>query len=119
MADVAFLKVLRASHLSSYCITDSAQHLLAFGQHYLRLGRHHLGRLAVNPNYRNQGLAKVLIAGLLEQAGNKSQSGEASLFVFRDNLAALHCYQSIGFREEAYPEVMPENMPNCVYMVLR
>lgn len=119
VADDDFIIILRAPHLNSYCVTDSAKHLLAFGQYYLRLDRYHLGRLAVNPHYRNQGIAKILIAGLLEKAVKNSKPREASLFVFKDNVAALHCYQNMGFREETYPEAMPENMPNCVYMVLR
>jgi len=119
MADDAFMTILRLPHLSSYCVVNSAKELLAFGQYYLRLERHHLGRLAVNPAYRNQGIAKILIAGLLAKASKNSGLREASLFVFRDNVAAHHCYLNMGFREEAYPDGMPENMPNCVYMVLR
>jgi ribosomal protein S18 acetylase RimI-like enzyme len=119
MKDDTFIELMRASHLSSYSVINSENVLVAFGQFYLRLERHHLGRLAVNPNYRNKGLAKLLITKLLEQATKFSQPREASLFVFRDNIAALKCYHSMGFREESYPDTMPANMQNCAYMVLR
>jgi ribosomal protein S18 acetylase RimI-like enzyme len=118
MADEKLLTLLSAPHLSSYSLLNDEQQLLAFGQHYMRLGRHHLGRLAVNPSVRGQGLAKMLIAQLLSKAKNTESAIGASLFVFADNLVALQCYQSLGFQAVPYPEVMPGNMQNCLYMVL-
>jgi GNAT superfamily N-acetyltransferase len=41
---------------------------VAFGQYYRRLEHHHLARLCVNPKYRGQGLAKILVTRILEQA---------------------------------------------------
>lgn len=118
MADDIFQALLSAPHLSSYSLLNDEQQLLAFGQHYMRLGRHHLGRLAVNPGVRGRGLAKVLIEQLLSKAKNTESAIGASLFVFADNQVALQCYQSLGFQAVPYPEVMPGNMQNCLYMVL-
>ena len=118
MADEGFLALLQAQHLSSYSLLNDEQQLLAFGQHYIRLGRHHLGRLAVNPDARGRGLAKVLIKQLLSAAQNTENAKGASLFVFADNNVALQCYQSLGFKIVAYPDTMPGNMQNCLYMVL-
>ncbi|UAA39581.1 GNAT family N-acetyltransferase [Paraneptunicella aestuarii] len=40
-----------------------------------------------------------------------------SLFVLTHNQAAIHCYQKHGFREREYPEALPGNMQDCLYMV--
>lgn len=117
MSDRAFLTILREPQLNSFCLFNADGQLLAFGQFYLRLERHHLGRLAVNPLFRNKGLAKILIASLLEKAQQKLGMRAASLFVFKDNDAALRCYLAMGFNEQSYPEGIPNNMPNCMYMV--
>ena len=117
MSDDQFLALLQAPHLHSYVLADQAAQTLAFGQFYVRLGRHHLGRLAVNPTWRGHGLAKILITLLLTQARQQQQAQGASLFVFADNHVALHCYTSLGFKLAQYPEALPPNMPNCLYMI--
>jgi ribosomal protein S18 acetylase RimI-like enzyme len=119
MSDENFLKLLTADHFTSFCLLNDGQQLVAFGQYYRRLEHHHLGRLAVNPNFRGQGLAKILITKILEQAFSEQSAKGASLFVFKDNIVAYQCYQSLGFIETDYPEApFPGNMQNCAYMVL-
>ena len=113
-----FTRHLRASHLTSYSLLDERHHLQAFGQHYLRINRHHLGRLAVNPEHRGRGFAKILITTLINKAFEQQSAEGVSLFVFRDNLAAYRCYQSMGFEERNYPGGIPGSMQNCAYMIL-
>ena len=117
ISDADFVSALSHEHLGSFCLVDEQQQVLAFGQHYVRLGRHHLGRLAVNPHFRGLGLAKELIERLLLQAKQDREARGASLFVYPDNRVAFNCYRSLGFREQAYPADLPEGMPECVYMV--
>jgi ribosomal protein S18 acetylase RimI-like enzyme len=113
----AFVQTLQAPHLRSYALVDQDANLLAFGQHYVRLGRHHLGRLVVNPQERGRGLGKILVTNLLAKAGLDRSATGASLFVFASNVVAYRCYQALGFAEAIYPEAMPANMDNCLYMV--
>jgi ribosomal protein S18 acetylase RimI-like enzyme len=113
----AFVQTLQAPHLCSYGLVDQDAKLLAFGQHYVRLGRHHLGRLVVNPQHRGRGLGKILVTNLLAKAGLDRRANGASLFVFASNVVAYRCYQSLGFTQALYPEAMPANMDNCLYMV--
>jgi ribosomal protein S18 acetylase RimI-like enzyme len=68
MSDKNFLKHLTANHFKSFCLLNQEQQLVVFGQYYRRLEHQHLSRLAVNHTYRAQGLAKVLITKILEQA---------------------------------------------------
>jgi ribosomal protein S18 acetylase RimI-like enzyme len=117
MSDDKFLNLLTAEHFTSFCLLNEEQQVVAFGQYYERLDHHHLGRLAVKPNNRGQGLAKILITKILEKAHLEQPAKGASLFVFKDNLVAYNCYQSLGFVETEYPEQpFPGNMQNCVYM---
>ena len=119
MSDESYLKLLTADHFKSFSLLNDEQQLVAFGQYYRRLDHHHLGRLAVNPKYRGQGLAKLLITKILEQAFLQQSAKGASLFVFKDNIVAYQCYQSLGFIETDYPEQpFPGNMQDCAYMVL-
>jgi ribosomal protein S18 acetylase RimI-like enzyme len=119
MSDEDFIKHLTVAHFTSFCLLNDERQLVAFGQYYRRLEHHHLGRLAVNPKYRGQGWAKILITKILEQAFKEQSAKGASLFVFRDNIVAYDCYQSLGFIETDYPEVpFPGNMQNCAYMIL-
>lgn len=136
--------------LHSYVMLDKSQQVLAFGQFYRRAGCFHLGRLAVAPIHRSQGLGKHLIRLLIAQArkisateehvkgdheepgikpekmsGIAPDSGQRhslttpiSLFVMKDNPAAIRCYQAMGFTFSNYPESMPEHLSHCLYMKL-
>lgn len=118
MADEDFINLLKAPHINSFSLTNDNQELVAFGQYYMRLGRRHLGRLAVNPGFRGQGLSKILVTNLLAQSALAQPNTDASLFVFKDNYVACSCYQSLGFIEIEYPEQpFPGNMQNCAYMI--
>jgi ribosomal protein S18 acetylase RimI-like enzyme len=119
MSDENFLKSLTAEHFKSFFLLNDEQQLVAFGQYYSCLGHHHLGRLAVNPKQRGQGLAKIFITKILEQAFLDQSAKGASLFVFKDNTVANQCYRSLGFIKIEYPvQPFPGNMQNSVYMIL-
>ena len=111
LASYVLQPVSKGRHLNK---TES---MLGFGQFYARLNRCHLGRLAIHPMHRGQGLAHQLIALLLKQGMNALGLSEASLFVLADNTAARACYQRFGFEEMQYPELLP--LASCRYMVLR
>jgi ribosomal protein S18 acetylase RimI-like enzyme len=112
-----FLQQTRWQELASYSLVSVEGELLAFGQFYVRLGKHHLGRLAVSPHHRNRGLGKLLVGSLITQAQNEQLASGASLFVMADNLPAVACYQSLGFRDSVYPEELPGGLQNCTYMI--
>ena len=85
MSDENFLNQLQAPHIDSFSLINNDQQLVAFGQYYMRLARHHLGRLVVSPLFRGQGLGKILITKLLQQAAKAQPNTDASLFVFKDH----------------------------------
>ncbi|MDN4503821.1 GNAT family N-acetyltransferase [Alteromonadaceae bacterium BrNp21-10] len=112
----SFIEDLKLDTLASHVIEDSEGRCLAFGQYYARVGRCHLGRLAVSPAHRGQGIGKQLIHLLTQQGKTQLGVSECSLFVYEDNRQAYQLYLRLGFREMDYPEAMP--MAECLYMVL-
>lgn len=58
--------------------------------------RAYMQRLIVKPEYRGNGIAKKLVAHLCEEAFRMGFV-EVSVSVDKDNGAALHIYQSMGF----------------------
>ncbi len=77
--------------------------LLAFGQFYERHERINLARLVVNPERRGEGLCGSLVHALMEESRRYIDRTEYSLFVYRDNLPALRCYEAAGFAIADYP----------------
>jgi ribosomal protein S18 acetylase RimI-like enzyme len=100
---------------ASFWLSDSGE-LLAFGQYYPRAGRCHVGRLAVNPARRGQGLGTRLIAALVELGAPKLGAEECSLFVSTHNLQAKRLYDRLGFVAVPYPEAGGA-VPNSHYMI--
>lgn len=57
-----------------------------------------LGHVLVHPEFRGLGLGKAFVRMLLASAASEALVDRISLIVFPDNLAALRCYESVGFR---------------------
>jgi ribosomal protein S18 acetylase RimI-like enzyme len=89
--------------------------LLAFGQFYERYDRINLARLAVAPDRRGEGHGGRLVRALLDESKRHLDNREYSLFVYRDNEAALRCYRAVGFRVSPYPEDAPL-ADECYYL---
>lgn len=54
-----------------------------------------LGNITTHPRYRNQGLAKTVTTFLIDQLAHRVD--HVGLNVHTENLAAIRCYQEIGF----------------------
>ena len=111
----SFKNDLKLDSLSSYAMISQQNHLLAFGQYYLRAERCHLGRLVVNPSFRRQGMISRLINMLSERGKSRLKTQSCSLFVLESNTSAIQAYKKLGFSIAEYPETMP--LENCFYMV--
>lgn len=110
----SFVEDIRWNTLPSYSLISEQDDLIGFGQYYLREGRCHLGRLAISPLYRGQGLGGILVEQLSEIGCSDLGVDQCSLFVLENNLAAIRCYRKTGFEFAAYPGEMP--LEGCVYM---
>jgi len=103
--------------MSSFCLRNPVGTMTAFGQIYDRHGRGHLARLITHPEMRRQGIGKRLIGLLIMAAQQLFDHTECSLFVYRSNEPAYHCYLAMGFTLQDYPEDAP--MKDKCYFLTR
>jgi ribosomal protein S18 acetylase RimI-like enzyme len=100
----SFAEDIHWGRMASFSLRSPAGELAAFGQLYERLDRINLARLAVSPALRGQGVGKRLVSMLMRVGAKMFTCTEFSLFVYRDNVAAARCYESMGFTVTDYPE---------------
>ncbi len=98
-----FREDLRLDQVDSWALLDDAGQLVGFGQVYERYGRNHLGRIAVHPDRRSQGIGHRLLAELMRKGALRPGCDEFGLYVYPDNDAALRCYRAAGFVEAPDP----------------
>lgn len=97
-----FLLQLHRPDTSSYILKRQNQ-LVGFGQICQRFGKHHLARLLILPQSRGSRNSYILILSLICRALQQNRKLDFSLFVFRQNTIAIHCYQQLGFKFTAQP----------------
>ena len=111
----SFVEDMHWGRMDSYSLCDAGGELVAFGQLYQRHGRINLARLVVDPGRRNAGIGRTLVRHLFDAARASFDCDDFSLFVYRDNAAALACYQRMGFQISEYPEGIPL-AAQCYYL---
>ena len=90
--------------MASFGLFDEQNALLAFGQLYDRNGYINLARLVVHPDRRGEGLGRRLVEQLMVVGPTLLPLASFSLFVYRDNVLALRCYEALGFEIDDYPD---------------
>jgi len=109
-----FLHQLHRPDTCSYIFKQQTS-TVGFGQICQRFGKHHLARLLVVPTARGQRLSYALVLALICRALKQNAKLDFSLFVFRQNRVAVHCYQQLGFKITVQPG--PEH-PGLYFMQL-
>jgi ribosomal-protein-alanine N-acetyltransferase len=71
--------------------------IVAMAVLWLVLDEVHIGTIAVHPNYRGFGLGKIFLSEMLERAFEEGVI-KAFLEVRKSNEAAIHLYESLGFK---------------------
>lgn len=97
-----FLKQLHRPDTQSYVLKQLLT-TVAFGQICQRFGKHHLARLLVLPDSRGNRLSYTLVLALICRALQQNPKLDFSLFVFRHNSVAIHCYEQLGFKITMQP----------------
>jgi ribosomal protein S18 acetylase RimI-like enzyme len=105
----------KIDEIDSWSIVDDAGALAAFGQCYVRIERCHFGRVSVSPRMRSGGIGTRLFREMARWGMGQFGERELSLFVHRNNEAALRLYLRLGFREVPYPD--PAFLTDCRYMI--
>lgn len=97
-----FLLQLHRPDTESYLLSRQGI-AVGFGQICQRFGRHHLARLLILPGARGKGQSYLLIQSLIAKALQQNARLNISLYVFKHNTRALHCYRQLGFVETKQP----------------
>jgi len=71
----------------------------------------HLGRIIVGPEFRGRGLGRELCVQLISAALQATTATAVTLRAYKDNLAAVALYSSLGF-----VEVASESTDDAVFM---
>lgn len=146
LRDIGWLRLASVALIPAQDVILPAnqQSVLGFAQIYSRAGRYHIGRVAISPEKRGEGLGQYFLQEvmngirlgkdiknieqvkanaahpegfMLNQAFCLPFTAEAfSLFVLPHNTAAIRCYQALGFEEAMNPEPLPKGTPECLYM---
>ncbi|WP_455220253.1 N-acetyltransferase family protein [Kaarinaea lacus] len=68
-----------------------------------------IGNVFIAPEYRRQGLGKLLLTYMIKAAFEKYRLREVRLSVFSDNAPAIALYQSFGFRKYSSEQRLDPN----------
>ena len=112
----SFREDSRVDSIDSFSLVSEGRSIAAFGQCYVRVGRCHFGRVGGSPRWRGQGLGTRRFRELAGWGVAEFGPRDRSLFVNRTNTEAHRLYLRLGFREETYPEAMPQGM-DAHYMI--
>ncbi|NYS61248.1 GNAT family N-acetyltransferase [Vreelandella salicampi] len=83
---------------ASYCLFDSNNDCLGFGQFWPgKQGAVHIGRIIISPEARGRGAGRLLCEKLIAQARQSTGLSTVTLRVYSDNSAARSLYSSLGF----------------------
>jgi ribosomal-protein-alanine N-acetyltransferase len=79
-----------------YLLRDTEDRAIAFCIAWIIFDELHINTLAVSPHHRRQGLATVLLQGIMKEAAEEG-ARRATLEVRESNAAALELYARLGF----------------------
>lgn len=92
-----------------YYVLERDGQIAAMGGMWLILGEGQITTIAVRPEFRGQGLGKLMLKGLLTAAYEELMITEMSLEVRPSNTVARSLYRSMGFVEEGRRKHYYEN----------
>lgn len=102
--------------LASRALVDARGTLLGFGQYSAFQECCHLSHLVIAPERRGQGLGRALIQLLAAEGTAALGLDRLSLFVLRDNLAALRLYLRLGFDFAPFHDIVALHEAKMYYL---
>ncbi|WP_298007913.1 MULTISPECIES: ribosomal protein S18-alanine N-acetyltransferase [Anaerolinea] len=98
--------------------TDGSRRIVGMMVNWIILDEVHIATIAVHPDYRRMGIARLLLDKGLREAFERG-ARMAFLEVRRSNTAAQKLYESFGFRVEGVrPKYYQDNQEDALLMTL-
>lgn len=95
-----------------FTVVCEGDKIIGFANLYDRMQDHYafIGNVFIHPDYRGQGLGKLVLQYMIKAAFEKFQFTEVRLSVFADNERAISLYQNYGFSVYSQePRIDPNN----------
>ncbi len=102
----------------SYVLRTDAYPVAAFCTCWLVIDELHINTVAVRPELRRRGLARLLLDHVLRDAASRGAT-RALLEVRRSNAAALRLYEKMGFSTESVRAGYYPNPPEDALVLVR
>ena len=92
----SFEKELRENKCARYLVAVADRQIVGYGGEWLILDEGHITNIAVAQAYRQKGIGRRILQGLMQYASNLGV-GYLTLEVRASNAPAQHLYKSMGF----------------------
>jgi ribosomal-protein-alanine N-acetyltransferase len=96
-----FEKDIGDNILAAYMVAETGKQLIGYAGIWVVVGEGHLTNVAVHPDWRDQGVATMLLAELLKAARQKGAE-RFTLEVRPSNARAVALYEKFGFHTVGY-----------------
>lgn len=91
-------ELLQLENVKSFSLLNENHALCGFCQYwYIAPNARHIGRIIISPQFRAQGLGRVLCQKLIAQTIHDTNPSAITLRVYKNNQNALKLYSSLGF----------------------
>lgn len=99
-----------------FLVASLGDHIVGYGGVWLVVDEAHITTIAVDPDYRRQGIARSIMQALLDQAVKRGATC-STLEVRAGNEAAIRLYEGLGYvRAAIRKRYYPDNKEDAVVM---
>jgi len=114
----AFHKELTENKLAHYLVLEIDGQIVGYGGTWYIMDEGHITNIAIDPQYRKQGLGRLLVKAMVEQALDHGL-GHMTLEVRVSNQAAIGLYEKMHFKSEGVrPKYYTDNQEDALIMWL-
>lgn len=94
----AFVLEITTNKLAKYVIVERDGHIVGYGGVWLIIDEGHITNIAVEPQYRGQGIGNFLVEKLIDICKERGITS-LTLEVRKSNIVAQSLYKKYGFKE--------------------
>lgn len=94
----AFVLEITTNKLAKYVIAERDGHIVGYGGVWLIIDEGHITNIAVEPQYRGQGIGNFLVEKLIDICKERGITS-LTLEVRKSNIVAQSLYKKYGFKE--------------------